>query len=172
MITLKEAREHFDYRDGVLYWKKKLPHATNISIGCKAGSVEPIMKYIRIKFKGKCYLRSRLVFLWHHGRWPEPECDHIDKNRQNDKIENLREASHSLNMINRKLKSRSGFAHINKIYKKKYKQGFIWGFRLVKNGEMKWIKGSANLDKLLIFRNKWLQKNDPERWAAVQRFEK
>lgn len=44
--------------------------------------------------------RYHLVWLFHHGRWPELEIDHIDRNKINDRIENLREATRQENAAN------------------------------------------------------------------------
>lgn len=47
--------------------------------------------YWYIQFNGKKYRRSHLVFLYHHGRLPKPVCDHKNRKRDDDRVENLRE---------------------------------------------------------------------------------
>jgi hypothetical protein len=44
-----------------------------------------------------------LVWVIHHGRWPEEFIDHIDHDRGNDRIENLREVSNAENCKNKSL---------------------------------------------------------------------
>ena len=44
---------------------------------------------------------GRVVFAWHNNRWPEGEIDHVDRDFQNNRIENLREADRSLQTQNR-----------------------------------------------------------------------
>ena len=50
------------------------------------------------------YLAHRVVFALHHGRWPSAFVDHIDRNRLNNRPENLREASAKQNNWNRRVK--------------------------------------------------------------------
>ncbi len=91
MITYEEVRESFYYNDGHLYWKK-----TN-----RIAGTTTVEKYRRIHYKGKQYKGHRLIFLWHHGYLPK-NIDHKDGDTLNNKIENLREATHAENMRNSK----------------------------------------------------------------------
>jgi hypothetical protein len=59
--------------------------------------------YIIIKIKGKVYLAHRLIFLLHHGYLPA-YIDHIDGNKLNNRIENLREATKTENGLNQKIR--------------------------------------------------------------------
>ena len=56
--------------------------------------------YIIVTLYGKHYLAHRLVWLLNHGRWPEKDIDHIDHNKNNNKIENLREVDQLENSKN------------------------------------------------------------------------
>ena len=87
----------FDYKDGEIYAKVM---NTNRKHG-KVGWVNP-GGYKTTGIGGKVYLNHRLIFLMHHG-WLPDEVDHKDGNTLNNKIENLRAASHSQNQHNRKL---------------------------------------------------------------------
>ena len=51
------------------------------------------------------YQASRLAFFWMTGRWPMPECDHIDGDQANNRWRNLREASRIENLRNKKIQS-------------------------------------------------------------------
>ena len=44
---------------------------------------------------------GRVVFAWHHERWPDREIDHLDRDPRNNRIENLREAGRVLQSQNR-----------------------------------------------------------------------
>ena len=98
MTTHAEILEMFDYKDGNLYWKKKASKKT--VIGEMAGT-QVDSRYGRLQVNKKLYLTHRLIFLWHHGYLPK-FIDHIDGNSKNNRIENLRETTISLNLANTK----------------------------------------------------------------------
>lgn len=98
-LTQAEVRKLFAYHeDGYLVWRVRLNKATKI--GERAGTTKGNDKgYLRIKVHGWEYAVHRLVYLWHTGESPTI-VDHIDHNRQNNKISNLRSASFSHNSWN------------------------------------------------------------------------
>ena len=104
-LTAKRARELFEYKDGVLYWIKS---KGRIKAGAIAGAIKGPYGYQKIWADGGQYYRSRIVFLMHHGRWPVPTCDHINRDVRDDRIENLREATRSLQGRNKNVRNKSG----------------------------------------------------------------
>ena len=96
----------FDYQDGNLIRKTGRVN----EIGQIAGCLHKGKGYIHVKIKAKAYKAHRLVFLYHNGYLPE--CvDHIDGNKTNNKIENLRAATKEENCRNQKIRStnKSGY---------------------------------------------------------------
>ena len=49
---------------------------------------------------GKAYKGQRLAWLLHTGKWPKKQIDHINRVRDDNRFENLREATKSENQIN------------------------------------------------------------------------
>ena len=97
-LTKELIQEYFEYRDGKLFWKKMLPKARNL-INQEAGYTAKD-GYISLWFMGKPRQAHRLIYLWHHGFLPK--ClDHINRNRADNRIENLRPATHTQNACNR-----------------------------------------------------------------------
>ena len=110
MITQLDVVKNFTYENGHLYWKKP---RSGIQIKDQAGSVDS-KGYIRIRFNGKKYLNHRLIFLMHHGYLPKM-LDHIDNNRLNNCIENLRPATREENSYNKPLQknNKSGVKNVH-----------------------------------------------------------
>lgn len=52
------------------------------------------------KIKGRRLKRSHIVWYLHHNKWPIKQLDHKDRDKTNDNIDNLREASNKINAQN------------------------------------------------------------------------
>jgi len=96
MITQAELKNLFDYVDGQLIAK------TNNNTRKAGDALRSITGkgYLSGRINGRTYRVHRLVFLYFHGFMP-PQVDHIDGNRQNNHIENLRKATSAQNNQNR-----------------------------------------------------------------------
>ena len=102
--TQELVRSLFDYKDGVLYWK--VSTTNSITVGQVAGTATNDAGYKIVGIGGKTYRAHRIIFLYHHGYIPN-KIDHIDNNRSNNKIENLRPATNEENSRNSKLSKRN-----------------------------------------------------------------
>jgi hypothetical protein len=98
-ISQEYVLSAFDYQDGQLIRKI----GRKGEIGAVAGCIHKGTGYIHIKIKAKAFKAHRLIFLYHNGYLPYL-IDHIDGNRLNNRIENLREASKQENCQNQKIR--------------------------------------------------------------------
>lgn len=89
----------FDYLDGKLYWKN--PTRITMKSGTIAGCVNKY-GYLQVGINKKYYRVHQLIYLYHHGHIPKM-IDHIDGDKLNNKIENLRECDTSTNSVNMRL---------------------------------------------------------------------
>jgi hypothetical protein len=104
---LEELKEFLDYNPetGIFIWKK----TTNprIKVGSEAGCEKVKTKnlvYREIKFNYIQYRAHRLAYYMYHGIDPRNnDIDHEDRNGLNNKINNLRLATHSDNSKNRSI---------------------------------------------------------------------
>ncbi len=97
-LTQQDVHTLFDLRDGELFWKVK---RKSVSPGDLAGN-QSSTGYWRIKINGRSYKRSRLIWLHVHGVDSCPYfLDHINRDRSDDRIENLQLVTHAENQRNR-----------------------------------------------------------------------
>ena len=82
---------------------KLLENSKTVSIGDEAGGLNKTSGYYGTRFNGKRYRNHRIIFFLHHGYCPDV-IDHIDNQKTNNKIDNLREASLSQNQHNAKIR--------------------------------------------------------------------
>lgn len=88
-----------EYRDGELFWKKRV--SNKCDIGSRAGSVDKATGYRRILVGGERVKEHRLVWIMHNGAIPKGFIiDHKDRNKINNAIGNLRLATFSQNGFN------------------------------------------------------------------------
>ena len=97
-LTHQDLLKIFEFSDGNLIWKKKI--APRAKVGCVAGHLRKD-GYVQIKVLHKLYPAHRLIWFLVHGEWPKNEVDHIDGNKSNNRIENLRDVTKSQNQQNR-----------------------------------------------------------------------
>lgn len=88
----------YDKETGLFTWM--VSPRRGIAPGSVAGTVN-LNGYRIICIDGKKYRASRLAWFCAHGVWPNGEIDHRDRNRLNDAIANLREATSSQQKANR-----------------------------------------------------------------------
>ena len=103
MITQEKLKEllSYDALSGDFVWIK-YPAKRKDLYGKIAGSKNVRDGYIRIFIDGKSYLAHRLAWLYETGIINKIDIDHIDGNRSNNMISNLREATRSINLQNLK----------------------------------------------------------------------
>lgn len=70
--------------------------------GSISGSMNFLRNYWRVMVDGKEYKAHRLAWFYMTGKWPKADIDHIDGDRTNNRWVNLREASRSENLCNRR----------------------------------------------------------------------
>lgn len=134
-IDSELIRKLFVYENGCLSWAVNKGRA---KIGQKASVNSTGYKVFKIN--GKTYLEHRLIWAWHKNDMPE-YLDHINGNFLDNRIENLRKATHQQNMCNRKTPK-----HNTSGVKGVYKQKNRWKAQVTSNGVMKYLGSFVDLN--------------------------
>lgn len=111
---LKTFAAYDIYNGGFVATRKR--QAKGPDIGEPLGT---ILENHRCRGKGYKYINllgrpikiARLVWLWHHNEWPTYGVDHINRDRLDDRIENLRDVPNDQNSRNRSRQSNNTSGH-------------------------------------------------------------
>lgn len=88
----------YDPDTGHLYWS---------ATGERAGNIQD-KGYRTIEIDGGRYYAHRVVWFHTHGVWPENDLDHINRERDDNRIANLRDVTRSENNRNRRSWAKKG----------------------------------------------------------------
>jgi hypothetical protein len=162
---IKRLHECFelDADTGTLTWKARPLHhfmsAKSQKIhhtkyaGKKVGAIS-VQGYrvVRVTWDGKRqpeWKQHRIVWAMHYGQWPTKNIDHIDGNRANNAIKNLREATHQENSRNLRMPKNNTSGHIGVNF---HKQSGKWMAYIKANGKWVYLKTHANIEDAIAAR--------------------
>lgn len=99
-LTAQRLREllHYDPETGVFTWRTSGHRRT---AGQAAGSINKVYGYMIVGVAGAHFRAHRLAWFYVHGVWPSNGLDHIDNDKLNNRIGNLRDVPHLWNAQNR-----------------------------------------------------------------------
>ena len=128
-IDVNLCNKLFEYRDGKLI--RKITTSHNAKAGEVAGCVDNY-GYRRIDINGQKFRASRIIYAMHFGDPADKQIDHINHNRSDDRIENLRIVTTIENQRNRAIDNRntSGITGVGW-----YKPTKKWVARIKVNGK-------------------------------------
>ena len=118
MISQTELHRLFLYNKETGGFIRKVKTAIATNIGDKAGYVNK-QGYVQMRVHGKTYQAHSLAWLYVFGEMPAL-IDHIDGDRSNNAITNLRIADRSTNGFNREKKSESSSMFKGVLWSKKH----------------------------------------------------
>lgn len=93
---LKDALS-YDATTGAFTW---LISSGGAVAGCVANCKNP-KGYVKIGFRGANYSAHRLAWLFVYGEWPKGQLDHINMDKSDNRICNLRDVDQNVNQHNR-----------------------------------------------------------------------
>lgn len=121
-ITAELVREYLDYDEntGKLFWRKR-PSRSRMPVGSEAGSLHQA-GYIQVTFFANRIYAHRLVWWWWYGEEPADFIDHINRNRADNRITNLRLATATENCQNTDAK---GYVLLNRNLQKPWQAKIV-----------------------------------------------
>lgn len=125
----------YDPATGVFRWRRA-PNGAQ-KCGEIAGRVHAETGYRTIFVLGRSYTAGRLAWWFVHNEWPQHDIDHENRNRGDDRIDNLRIATRTQNARNRKCRRENATALKGVSL---HKQSQRWRAR-IKVGEKNWSLG-------------------------------
>lgn len=102
MVSRERVLELLDYdpETGIFTWRVR---RSGVKFGSHAGRSSS-SGYREIRIDGRRYSAHRLVWLVVHGTWPHDQIDHINGIRDDNRANNLREATRTENQRNSKIR--------------------------------------------------------------------
>lgn len=124
-------KEYLKYNsdNGNFTWIK--PTSKRVCIGTKAGTLDKD-GYCVIKFNYKLYRAHRLAWFYMYDVWPSQQIDHIDGNKLNNSITNLRDVNSQTNMENIKNVGRSNTSGMLGVSFHKHKKKYMANIKVNK----------------------------------------
>lgn len=109
MLTAEKLKMFLTYEPdtGVFRWRDDLAVRSGRIMNGKIAGGKNWAGYVKIKVDGILYSAHRLAWLYVHGDWPPNNVDHIDNNKGNNAISNLRLATAAQNAANKKVSVRT-----------------------------------------------------------------
>lgn len=99
ILSASELRALLSYDAETGLFVRLVTTSQNARRGTEAGYISPI-GYRVISIKGRQFYGHRLAWLYTHGEFPRGQIDHIDGNRANNAIANLRDVVEGINRQN------------------------------------------------------------------------
>lgn len=104
-LTKEYLNSILEYRDGELYWKKDCISGSgrkHIIAGQLAGCLHKAKGYRFITIDKKCYREHRIIWIMFYDNIPSKmQIDHINRIKNDNRIENLRIVNQSCNNLNK-----------------------------------------------------------------------
>ena len=116
-LTAEKLRSilRYDPATGIFTWKVSTSNSVKVGdvAGCPGGA-----GYLQIRLQSRLHQAHRLAWMYVYGEWPKLTIDHINRNRSDNRISNLRDVSHKQNHQNRRKPSNNTSGHSGVLWDK------------------------------------------------------
>lgn len=104
LISQELVKALFNYCEETGLFTRKITTGTKAKVGSIAGSIGS-SGYIYLEINGNRYRAHRVAWLYIHGKFSEYQLDHINHDRADNSINNLREVTNKENSYNSSIRS-------------------------------------------------------------------
>tara|TARA_R110000787_G_scaffold275859_1_gene384656 strand:- start:193 stop:693 length:501 start_codon:yes stop_codon:yes gene_type:complete len=149
MLTQKKLKEilHYDPLTGLFTWR--VARGTRAIVGAEAGCKDNQSQYIKIGISGKNFHAHRLAWLYIYGEFPRNQTDHINHNREDNRIVNLRSVTCQENQRNMKKRSDNTSGHLGVSW---HKHSGKWQVSIRANKKVIYIGTFDNIEDAVVAR--------------------
>lgn len=126
-LTQARLKEAYNYDSETGFLTRKVDCGTRWRRGEIVGTIQ-VNGYRSVSLGSRRFLAHRLIWLYVFGRWPAADIDHINRNRDDNRISNLREATRGQNNINSKVQHNNTSGYKGAYYDRRRKCWYaeIW----------------------------------------------
>ena len=130
-MSQDELKKLLEYNKDTGVFKWLVYRSRNAKPGYVAGNSHHT-GYSFIKINGRMYAAHRLAWLYVYGEFPENQVDHINHDRFDNRISNLRDVTHKENALNQKTRKTNTSGVTGVSWSKQHKK---WMARVMSNGK-------------------------------------
>lgn len=142
-LSIDELREKFRYEPDTGLIFARMSNRRNADLSLPVGT-PGTDGYLRITYKNRYMMAHRIAWALHHGYWPTG-MDHADRNKVNNRLDNLRLATRAQNNANRADVGRVKAKGVSvSALGKKYRAALMTGGKLVFQAEFDTIDEAAH----------------------------
>lgn len=131
-VTAARLREVFHYDPNTGVFTRNICH--NAKHVGRVNGARHQSGYLKFRVDGHRYYAHRLAWLYSYGVWPSGEIDHINGVKDDNRIVNLREATHAQNCENRRSRSEKTTSRYTGVHWSKDRQ--LWATSLCVGGRV------------------------------------
>ena len=137
---------HYDPDTGIFTWKVRTSSRAKAgdTTGCPDGH-----GYLLIRLQSRLHKAHRLAWFYVYGSWPNDQIDHINRNKTDNRIANLREVTNKQNQQNASKRSDNTSGHPGVSW---YKRDSKWQARIKHNQKDTHLGYFENLEEAIAAR--------------------